>query len=111
MLDPRVYRAAFIPAAFALIVAAFSLREPPRGSSTSLAPDAFVGARAFAGPGTGLRRLAGAYPQRRPGDDHPPLLGRHADRAPTHAGRDRRARRSVQPAHRRARASRLAPFP
>ena len=67
MLDPRVYRAAFIPAAFALIVAAFSLLEPPRGSSTSLAPDAFVGARAFAGPGTGLQPLAGAYPQRRPG--------------------------------------------
>src|SRR5438477_432278 len=60
MLDPRVYRAAFIPAAFALIVAAFSLLEPPRGSSTSLAPDAFVGARAFAGPGTGLQPLAGA---------------------------------------------------
>ena len=67
MLDPRVYRAAFIPAAFALIVAAFSLLEPPRGSSTSLAPDAFVGARAFAGPGTGLQPLASAYPQRRPG--------------------------------------------
>src|SRR2546430_1833736 len=49
MLDPRVYRAAFIPAAFALIVAAFSLQEPPRGSGSSLAPDAFVGARAFAG--------------------------------------------------------------
>src|SRR2546430_9020068 len=67
MLDPRVYRAAFIPAAFALIVAAFSLQEPPRGSGSSLAPDAFVGARAFDGPGTGLRPLAAAFPQRRPG--------------------------------------------
>src|SRR5436305_2056889 len=67
MLDPRVYRAAFVPAAFALIVAAFSLQEPPRGSGTSLAPDAFVGARAFDGPGTGLRPLATAFPRRRPG--------------------------------------------
>ncbi|HEV7363180.1 MAG TPA: hypothetical protein VGN71_02235, partial [Solirubrobacteraceae bacterium] len=67
MLDPRVYRAAFVPAAFALIIAAFSLQEPPRGSGSSLAPDAFVGARAFDGPGTGLRPLAAAFPQRRPG--------------------------------------------
>ncbi|HEV7460381.1 MAG TPA: hypothetical protein VGN78_07590 [Solirubrobacteraceae bacterium] len=67
MLDPRVYRAAFIPAAFALIVAAFSLQEPAPGLGSSLAPDAFVGARAFDGPGTGLQPLASAYPQRRPG--------------------------------------------
>src|SRR2546423_10025166 len=67
MLDPRVYRAAFVPAAFALLIAAFSLQEPPRGSGSSLAPDAFVGARAFDGPGTGLRPLAAAFPQRRPG--------------------------------------------
>ena len=67
MLDPRVYRAAFVPAAFALIVAAFSLQEPPRGSGSGLAPDAFVGARAFDGPGTGLRPLASAFPRRQPG--------------------------------------------
>ena len=67
MLDPRVYRAAFVPAAFALIIAAFSLQDPPLGSGSSLAPDAFVGARAFDGPGTGLRPLAAAFPQRLPG--------------------------------------------
>jgi len=67
MLDPRVYRAAFVPAVLALIVAAFSLQEPSPGSTTSLAPDAFVGARAFDGPGTGLRPLAATFPQRRPG--------------------------------------------
>src|ERR1700716_4195412 len=67
MLDPRVYRAAFIPAAFALIVAAFSLQEPAPGWGSSLAPDAFVGARAFDGPGTGLQPLASASRQRRPG--------------------------------------------
>src|SRR5436305_10843071 len=67
MLDPRVYRSAFVPAAFALILAAFSLQEPPTDSGSNLAPDAFVGARAFDGPGTGLRPLATAFPRRRPG--------------------------------------------
>src|SRR5436305_4874891 len=67
MLDPRVYRSAFVPAAFALILAAFSLKEPPTGSGSSLAPDAFVGTRAFDGPGTGLRPLASAFPRRPPG--------------------------------------------
>src|SRR5256885_365530 len=67
MLDPRVYRAAFVPAVLALIVAAFSLQEPSPGSSAGLAPDAFGGARAFDGPGPGLRPLAATFPQRRPG--------------------------------------------
>src|SRR5919199_107194 len=67
MIDPRIYRAAFLPAVLAVVLAAFSLREPPDGSTTSLAPDAFVGARAFGGPGTGLRALAAAFPRRRPG--------------------------------------------
>jgi hypothetical protein len=67
MLDPRVYRAAFVPAAFALIIAAFSLQEPAPGLGSSLAPDAFVGARAFDGPGTGLQPLAAAFPRRGPG--------------------------------------------
>jgi Peptidase family M28 len=67
MLDWRVYRASFLPAVFALIVAAFSLGEPPRGSGTSLAPDAFVGARAFDGAATSLQTLATAFPRRPPG--------------------------------------------
>lgn len=67
MLDPRIYRAAFVPVLFALVLAAFSLQEPSTGSTTSLAPDAFVGARAFDGPGTGLRPLAAAFPRRPPG--------------------------------------------
>src|ERR671939_316476 len=67
MLDPRIYRAAFVPVMFAFVLAAFSLREPPSGSTTSLAPDAFVGARAFDGPATGLRPLAAAFPHRTPG--------------------------------------------
>jgi len=66
MLDPRVYRAAFVPALFAIVIAAFSLKEPPPSSSSTLAPDAFIGPRAFAGP-TGLLTLAGSFPHRRPG--------------------------------------------
>ena len=57
MLDPRVYRAAFVPAAFALIIAAFSLQEPPLGSGTSLAPDAFIGLLSGANTGKMLVRL------------------------------------------------------
>ncbi len=67
MLDPRIYRGAFAPVLVAVVLAAFSLHEPSTGSTTSLAPDAFVGARAFDGPGTGLRPLAAAFPRRPPG--------------------------------------------
>ncbi|HVW17975.1 MAG TPA: hypothetical protein VHB30_06975 [Solirubrobacteraceae bacterium] len=63
MLDPRVYRAAFVPALFALVLVAFSLGDRPRPVQTTLAPDAFDGARAFAA----LRSLAERFPDRRPG--------------------------------------------
>ncbi len=63
MLDPRIYRAGFLPILFALVLVGFSLREPPRPLATSLAPDAFDGAAAFAQ----LDALATAAPSRRPG--------------------------------------------
>lgn len=63
MLDPRIYRAAFLPILFALVLAGFSLREQPRPAGATLAPDAFDGVAAF----RDLERLAGAAPQRRPG--------------------------------------------
>lgn len=63
MHDPRIYRAALLPALLALVVAAFSLQAAPRASTTTLAPDAFDGARAF---GT-LEGLAAEFPHRRPG--------------------------------------------
>lgn len=62
MLDPRIYRAAFLPILFALVLAAFSLRDQPRQLTTTLAPDAFDGASAFAQ----LQRLAADAPRRRP---------------------------------------------
>src|SRR3954464_7222410 len=63
MLDLRVYRAAFVPALLAFVITAFSLGSPPRAATTTLAPDAFQGSRAFGS----LGRLAEAYPDRRPG--------------------------------------------
>jgi hypothetical protein len=67
VIDPRIYRAAWVPAVLALLVAAFSLEQPGRGSSSALAPDAFIGQRAYDGPGTGLLSMASAFPNRRPG--------------------------------------------
>ncbi|MFL5845644.1 MAG: hypothetical protein ACJ762_13225 [Solirubrobacteraceae bacterium] len=63
MLDPRLYRAAFAPILLALVVAAFSLMERPRALTTTLAPDAFDGAKAFAK----LQGLAAQFPDRAPG--------------------------------------------
>jgi hypothetical protein len=63
VLDPRIYRAGFLPILFALVLAGFSLREPPRPLTASLAPDAFDGAASF----RQLDRLAAEAPLRRPG--------------------------------------------
>lgn len=77
MLDPRIYRAALIPALIALIVAAFSLQDPPRGATTTLPPDAFDGVRAFAT----LEQLAREFPERRPGEDGDTRLARRVEQA------------------------------
>ncbi len=63
MLNGRLYRAAFVPLLFALAIAGFSLRAPAHPLSSTLAPDAFDGASAFAE----LQSLAARYPERRPG--------------------------------------------
>jgi Peptidase family M28 len=76
VLDPRIYRAGFLPILFALVLAGFSLREPPRPLTGSLAPDAFDGAAAF----RQLDRLAGEAPLRRPGSGGDELVGRRVER-------------------------------
>jgi Peptidase family M28 len=63
MLDGRLYRAAFIPLLLALAIAGFSLGPRPRPFSSTLAPDAFDGARAAAD----MHSLASEFPDRRPG--------------------------------------------
>lgn len=46
MGDARIYRAAFLPALLAVVLAMFSLGAQPAGRSSPLAPDAFDGVRA-----------------------------------------------------------------
>ena len=76
LLDPRLYRAAFAPVLLALVVAAFSLVDRPRALTTTLAPDAFDGARAFAT----LQGLAAQFPSRRPGSPGDQGLGATVER-------------------------------
>jgi hypothetical protein len=63
MLNGRLYRAAFVPFLFVLAIAAFSLGARPGPLTSTLAPDAFEGAPAFAE----LKSIAARFPQRRPG--------------------------------------------
>ncbi len=64
MLDPRLYRVAFVPVLLALLVAAFSLQDRPRPIGTTQAPEAFDEIRAE----QTLDDLARRFPVRRPGD-------------------------------------------
>jgi hypothetical protein len=63
MFDGRIYRAAFVPFLFVLVIVGFSLSGQAAPLGSTLAPDAFNGPRAFAG----LQTLAKRFPDRRPG--------------------------------------------
>jgi hypothetical protein len=63
MLNGRLYRTAFVPFFLALAVAAFSLTARPQPLVSTLAPEAFDGAAAFAE----LKSLTAEFPDRRPG--------------------------------------------
>jgi hypothetical protein len=63
MLNARLYRAALVPFLLALAIAAFSLGSRPLPLSSTLAPDAFEGRRAFAE----MQSLAAQFPERRAG--------------------------------------------
>src|ERR1035438_1519818 len=73
MLNGRLYRAAFVPFLFALAIAAFSLGRRPTPLTSTLAPDAFEGPRAFAE----LKSLAAKFPDRRPGSAGDERLAEH----------------------------------
>ena len=64
MIEPRIYRAAFLPALLALVLVAFSLESPPRAAPQGLAADAL-----FEGVGTvgEVRDIAATTPDRRAG--------------------------------------------
>jgi hypothetical protein len=82
VLDPRIYRAAFLPILFVLVLVGFSLRDQPRGAGTALAPDAFDQAAAFAQ----LERLAEAAPDRRPGSPGDRLVAQRVEQTLTANG-------------------------
>ncbi|MDP4602931.1 MAG: hypothetical protein NWP31_02990 [Solirubrobacteraceae bacterium] len=63
MLDPRIYRAAFVPVLFVLIIVAFSLENRPAPLRSELVPAAFDGAKAA----RTMNSLSAQYPLRRPG--------------------------------------------
>jgi hypothetical protein len=95
MLDPRIYRASFLPVLLALLVVAFALQDRPRPIGTTLAPDAFVGRTAAAL----LDDLAGKYPDRRPGSIGDEALSRRVAgelRRALQPGGDVRTRSVVQ---------------
>src|SRR4051812_6767265 len=64
VIEPRIYRAAFLPALFALVLVAFSLESPPKVAPQGLAADAL-----FEGVGTSslVRDIAATTPDRRGG--------------------------------------------
>jgi hypothetical protein len=76
VLSGRLYRAALLPIPLALAIAAFSLGSRPQPLRSSLAPDAFSGARAF----TEMNTLALQYPDRRPGSPGDQALAAHIAR-------------------------------
>jgi Peptidase family M28 len=64
VIEPRIYRAAFLPALLALIVLAFSLEARPEPLPQALAADVLFQGRSAA---AGAAQIAAALPDRRPG--------------------------------------------
>ena len=110
MLDPRVYRAALLPVLLVLIVVAFSLEDRPGPLRSSLASDAFDGARAA----QLLEDLARRYPARRagsPGDAGWRARGDRAARGAGPANRGAHAQLRRRDARRRSDLLRYRPGP
>jgi hypothetical protein len=73
MLNAALYRAAFLPFAVALAIAAFSLTPRPVPLTSTFAPDAFDGQQALAE----TKQLAAEYPSRSPGGLEDERLAAH----------------------------------
>ncbi|MGN6373788.1 MAG: M28 family peptidase [Solirubrobacteraceae bacterium] len=82
MFDGRIYRAAFLPLLFVLVIVGFSLSGRPGRLSSTLAPDAFDGARAF----STLNALSAGFPDRQPGSSGDRRLARYVAQAISTAG-------------------------
>lgn len=64
MIEPRIYRAAFIPAVLAMVLVMFSLENRPRPATQGLAADVLFDGRLALRE---LRALVERHPERRPG--------------------------------------------
>lgn len=82
MFDGRIYRAAFLPLLFVLVIVGFSLSGRPGRLTWTLAPDAFDGARAF----STLKALSAAFPDRQPGSSGDQRLARYVAQEISAAG-------------------------
>lgn len=82
MFDGRIYRAAFLPLLFVLVIVGFSLSGRPGRLSSTLAPDAFDGGRAF----STLNALSVSFPDRQPGSAGDQRLARYVAQAIAAAG-------------------------
>lgn len=82
MFDGRIYRAAFLPLLFVLVIVGFSLSGRPGRLSSTLAPDAFDGERAF----STLNALSAGFPDRQPGSAGDRRLARYVAQAIATAG-------------------------
>ncbi len=82
MLNGRIYRAAFLPVLFALVIAGFSLRDLPRPLASPLPPDAFDADAAM----RELARLETAFPRRKAGSAADDALAVHVSRRLREAG-------------------------
>jgi hypothetical protein len=66
LIEPRIYRAAFIPALLAFVIAMFSLESRPPAVPQALAADVLFDGRVAL---SGTKRIAAAHPDRRAGSD------------------------------------------
>jgi hypothetical protein len=82
VLDLRIYRAALAPFVLVVLIVGFALGNQPTPAVSTLAPDAFDGARAF----SDLTALASSYPDRRPGGTGDQRLARLMSGAFANAG-------------------------
>jgi hypothetical protein len=83
VIEPRLYRAALLPALLALIVAGFSLEDRPAPLPQALAADVlFQGRTATAG----AEQIARTRPDRRPGSVGDRAIGLQVARAFVHTG-------------------------
>jgi len=66
VIEPRLYRAAFVPAILAIVVAAFSLQPQPRGVSADASADILFDGKAAADQ---ARLVSQRFPDRAPGSE------------------------------------------